>query len=481
MGKRKKNLIFIMSFLLVTGFLVTSFASYYVFRSELRSHLTENVLPLTSDNIYSEIQRDLMRPIFISSLMAHNTFLRDWIIGGEKNSIKITRYLKEIRDEYSTFTSFFVSEKTRKYYYPEGILKRVKPEEPRDKWYFRVKTMKNNYEINVDPDMANRDAMTIFINYKVHDYHGNYIGATGVGITVSAVKTLIESYQEKYGRNIYFLDKEGNIILHSREFSHEEINIRQLRSLSKHSAKILTLHNSQLKYIKRRKTVHLNSRYIPELNWYLIVEQREVLMTKNITKALLLSLLICVFITGIVLIFTNITIKKYQSKLEKMAISDKLTGAFNRQAFDMILEEAIKDVKRRGISFSLILFDLDHFKEINDNYGHLAGDEALKSVVDTTRKNVRENDIISRWGGEEFLVILKECELNEAASIAEKIKNAVKTNEIVYNNRKMLLTVSLAVSEYRPDEDEDTLLSRVDRILYEAKEKGRDRVEREKS
>jgi hypothetical protein len=84
MGKRKKGLIIIVSVLLVSGFLVTSLASYYVSRYELHSHLIEDELPLTSDNIYSEIQRDLMRPVFISSLMANDTFLRDWIISREK-------------------------------------------------------------------------------------------------------------------------------------------------------------------------------------------------------------------------------------------------------------------------------------------------------------------------------------------------------------------------------------------------------------
>ncbi len=481
MGRRKKNLILIMSFLLITGFLFTSFASYYVSRSELRSHITEDELPLTSDNIYSEIQRDLMRPIFISSLMAHDTFLRDWVIGGEKNRSQIFRYLAEIKDKYSAFTSFFVSERTRIYYYPDGILKRVKPEEPRDKWYFRVKGMKNTYEINVDPDMANRDAMTIFINYKVFDYQGTYIGATGIGLTVSSVKRLIENYQEKYERNVYFIDREGDIILHSGKFPHWEKNIRKFPGLSKHADALLSLQNSRLNYINKNNTIYLNSRYIPELNWYLLVEQRENLMTKSITKALLLSLLICLFITGVVLILTNLTLKKYQSRLEKMATTDKLTGAFNRQAFDMILEQAIKDVKRRGVSFSLILFDLDHFKEINDMYGHLAGDKALRSVADIARKNVRENDIISRWGGEEFLVILKECGKNEAAGIAEKIRSAIKMNKIIFYDREITITVSLGVSEYRVGEDGDTLLSRIDRTLYDAKEKGRDRVEWEKS
>jgi diguanylate cyclase (GGDEF)-like protein len=479
LGKRRNTLILIISFILITGFFVTSFGGYYVFRSELRSNLTKNELPMTSDNIYSEIQRDLMRPIFISSLMAQDTFLRDWVVGGEKNSHQIIRYLKEIKEKYSTFTSFFVSEKTRIYYHARGVLKRVKPEDPKDRWYFRVKSMKDDYEINVDPDMANRDTMTIFINYKVYDYSGSYIGATGVGLTVSAVKKLIGNYQEKYGRDIYFSDKEGNIILHSRKFAHNEKNINKINGLSEHAKQILSMRNSQVEYSSNGVTFFLNSRCIPELNWLLMVEQREAPMKKNITRALIISLLIYIIITGIVLFFTNFTIKKYQSGIEQMATTDKLTGTFNRQAFDMIIEQAIKDVKRRGKPFSLILFDLDHFKKINDTYGHLAGDEVLRSVADITRNNIRENDIISRWGGEEFLVILKECGTDEAAGIAEKIRGGLKKINIVYNGREIPVTMSFGVSEYREGEERETLLSRIDKVLYRAKEMGRDRVEKE--
>ncbi|MBU1397663.1 MAG: GGDEF domain-containing protein, partial [Proteobacteria bacterium] len=167
MNSQKNRLILIISLLLITGFLITSLASFFVSRASLRSQISEKELPLTGDNIYSEIQRDLLSPVFISSLMAADTFLRDWVIKGEQDTTKITRYLKEIKTKYNTYTSFFISDRTSNYYYAGGILKKVSPEEDRDKWYYRVREMKPDYEINIDPDMANKDTMTIFINYRV--------------------------------------------------------------------------------------------------------------------------------------------------------------------------------------------------------------------------------------------------------------------------------------------------------------------------
>ena len=124
-SSHKKKLIIALSVILIIGFLTTSLVSYFVSRASLRSQIDEMALPLTSDNIYSEIQRDLIKPVLISSFMAHDTFLIDWILGGEKNVAQITQYLKEIKTQYNTFTSFFVSEKTKIYYQAEGILKKV--------------------------------------------------------------------------------------------------------------------------------------------------------------------------------------------------------------------------------------------------------------------------------------------------------------------------------------------------------------------
>lgn len=191
----KRKVIFLLWVLLCIGFLATSIVSYVVSKNAIRDAIVISELPLTADNIYSEIQKDLIRPIFISSMMASDTFMRDWVVAGEQDTVRINRYLKEIRETYGTFSSFFVSEKTRNYYYADGVLKQVSEDDPLDAWYFRVRQMQTPYEINVDPDATHANALTIFVNYRVFDYASNFIGATGVGLTVDAVRTLIDNYQ----------------------------------------------------------------------------------------------------------------------------------------------------------------------------------------------------------------------------------------------------------------------------------------------
>ena len=315
---KKAKLMAAVGALLVTGFLITSLASYFVSRNSLRTEISLNELPLTSDNIYSEIQRDLLSPVFISSLMATDTFLRDWVMAGEVDKTRITRYLKEIKARYNTVTSFFVSEKTGTYYHYDGILKQVSEEEERDVWYFRVRDMKENYEINVDPDLANKDTMTIFINYRVFDYDHHYIGATGVGLTINAVNERIEYYQEKYKRTIYFIDKNGEIKLTGPGFDRTITNISHLGQDSLFKDRLNETSETSFSYTRDGHIIHANIRYIKEFGWYLVVEQAEEETLKQIHSTLLMNLAVCLAVTLVILILVNMAVTAYQQRIETL-------------------------------------------------------------------------------------------------------------------------------------------------------------------
>ncbi len=318
MKSNDKRLILIISFLLIIGFLLTSLASFYASRESLRSEIADNSLPLTSDNVYSEIQRDLLRPVFISSLMAADTFLRDWILLGEGQQRHVVKYLKEINEKYNTVTAFYVSDATKKYYHPSGLLKTISQDEPRDAWYYRVRNMKEDYEINVDPDMANSDEMTIFVNYKVFDYVGNYIGATGVGLTVSSVKRLISSYQEKYNRNIYFVGRDGNVTLHGRNFNEEGYKSHLNEDLQQHLNITSTNPEKSFRYKKGRATYHANVRYISEFKWFLVVEQSEGKAFRDMYKTLLVNIGICILVTCLIIFLVKVSITVYQKRIETL-------------------------------------------------------------------------------------------------------------------------------------------------------------------
>lgn len=315
--KKNNNLLYSITILLILGFLATSLSSFLVSRKSLRAEIRTNTLPLTSDNIYSEIQRDLLSPVFISSLMASDTFLRDWILTGEENHNRVVKYLREIQKKYNAFTAFLVSEKTKKYYHTGGILKKISEQEPRDKWYFRVRSMNEEYEINVDPDMANKDAMTIFVNYRVYGYAGEYIGATGIGLNVNAVKALLGNYQQKYNRSIIFIDETGDVKLAGSAIATTLKNIRQRNEFPSFTKESIG-NNGYFQYHDKGQLIHLNIRYIPEFDWYLLVEQKDSMATTRLWNTLLVNLTLCLIITFIVVVLVSFTISRYQQSVDTL-------------------------------------------------------------------------------------------------------------------------------------------------------------------
>ncbi|HYD78918.1 MAG TPA: sensor domain-containing diguanylate cyclase [Paucimonas sp.] len=467
-----------LSTVLIVGFLGTSIAGYIVSRDAIRQGIEEQALPLTGDNIYSEIQKDLLRPVFISSLMAQDTFVRDWVLGGETDPTQIERYLREIKQRYNTITSFFISERTRRYYYADGILKTVQENEPRDKWYFRVRAMKEAYETNVDPDMANRDAMTIFINYRVLDYDGNFLGVAGVGLTFDTVTRILDSYQSRFHRSVYFIDKDGNVVLTGKSMKRMQGSIRGLPGIGQVAGRILTQSAvpTHLEYKSDHATVLVNSRFIPELGWYLVVEQDVSDDVKPVQQVFALNLGISAVITLLVLATTLLAVNHYQRRLEHVATTDALTGLLNRQAFEILFRQSLLDVDRHGKPLSAILFDIDLFKHINDTHGHLAGDQVLHTIGQLARRAVRENDIVARWGGEEFMILLRDCPLEVACKVAENLRSAIENHDFQLAKTPEPVTVSLGVAEYALQETQSGFFLRADKALYDAKAGGRNRI-----
>lgn len=315
--KPKYRLAWLLCLLLLTGFMVNSISSYFVSRHHVRQTITESSLPLTSDNIYSVIQRDLLQPIFISSMMANDAFLRDWTVAGEKDILPIQRYLYEIVKEYGTVTSFFVSENTRNYYYSDGLLKQVSEDEPRDEWYFRVRQMAEPFEINVDPDLANQDAMTIFINYRVFDFDENFIGAAGTGLTVHRVNSLIEEYEQRFGRQIFFCDRDGNIILSPTTSQLQNYRrLSEVPGISEHADALINKSLDRLIYQRNGDTYFLNSRFVHELDWFLMVEQTEEHLMAPLKDTLFLSILLALLITAVVATISILAIQRHQRHLQ---------------------------------------------------------------------------------------------------------------------------------------------------------------------
>ena len=167
-----------------------------------------------------------------------------------------------------------------------------------------------------------------------------------------------------------------------------------------------------------------------------------------------------------------------QEELERLANLDSLTGLHNRRAILHRLDEEIRQVRRYKGELSLTMLDIDHFKKVNDQYGHLTGDEVLENVAALMQQNVRNTDSVGRYGGEEFIVVLPKTDLSLAGIMAERLRIAIEAAEMRDSEGNTFgITVSQGVSSYKPGEDELAVISRADDALYRAKQNGRNRVE----
>ncbi|MCK5231165.1 MAG: GGDEF domain-containing protein [Desulfobulbaceae bacterium] len=168
-------------------------------------------------------------------------------------------------------------------------------------------------------------------------------------------------------------------------------------------------------------------------------------------------------------------------KLQRKIRSDPLTGVMNRLAMEEDLSDELSRCKRYGRTFGIVMIDIDHFKKINDTHGHTIGDEALKAFAQTLRKCLREVDVIYRYGGEEFLVLLPETEGKNSLITAERLRKMIESQVFKYKNDPSLqlrLTASFGVSVFlKGDSDYLDIIKRADQALYMAKNNGRNRVE----
>jgi diguanylate cyclase (GGDEF)-like protein len=167
-------------------------------------------------------------------------------------------------------------------------------------------------------------------------------------------------------------------------------------------------------------------------------------------------------------------LKEANATISRLAATDELTKLANRRSFNNSLASALSAARRHEYPLSMIMIDLDHFKKINDTYGHSEGDQVLKAFADVLRDMIRTEDIAARWGGEEFIIILPHTPCEASAALAERIRVAFEQ----YSTRAtpLALSASFGVVQLQAGEDSDSLIRRADDALYKAKHEGRNRV-----
>jgi len=469
------RIVFIITTLLFTLSASLTVINYVESMDSTRKQLKNSSLPLTIDNIYTEIQKQIIEPNLISSMMSHDTFMKDWLANEENDVKQITQYLETIKNKYQIFTTFLVSEKSQNYYTANGLLEKITSNNENNTWYFNFKDNPEKSEINIDSNEFMGQSLIMFINHKIYNDELDMIGATGVGLKISYINGMLKYFRQRYDFNVFFVDEFGEILI-AEHGVNEQKQLSGLSVLKKLMPAITSKKRQLFEYNQSGESYLLTTKYIEELDLYLLVEAKVDNFTQSVRDALyfniIISLLITLLITAIVLLY----VRNIHSKLNYLANNDALTGLPNRRTFYSQLEHFISLKARRQQHLSLLFVDVDDFKIVNDAQGHDVGDSVLINIATTLKSTIRHTDFIARWGGEEFIILLIDTQLDSAQLIAEQLREKIENSTCLLQHAKHKVTVSLGVAQARDHEDVDSLFKRADDALYQAKRTGKNRI-----
>ncbi len=236
--------------------------------------------------------------------------------------------------------------------------------------------------------------------------------------------------------------------------------------IRKDYAELLSIINKAIMNISEKEKINIYKKWVYNKNF----DNEE--MFKRI---LWISIGIILILTAYILYQTNVIKNKIEENLKLLhfATHDKLTGLYNRHILDYNLKQHINEYRRYKAPFSVIFMDIDDFKKINDTYGHEFGDYVLSEISKIIKNCVRQSDIVGRWGGEEFMIILPNTKLEEAVKVALKLKSKIET----HNFRQTHITCSFGVATFNNENTDTAFIKKVDEKLYLAKSKGKNRVE----
>ena len=470
------RIVFIITALLFTLSTSLTVINYVDSVESMRKQLKNSSLPLTVDNIYTKIQKQIIEPNLIASMMSHDTFMKDWLLHEESDVNQITQYLQTITNKYQMFTAFLVSEKSQNYYTNEGLLETISANNKNNAWYFNFKNKTEENEINIDYNQFMGRSLIMFMNHKIYDDETNMIGATGVGLKTSYINDMLKYFRERYSFSVFFIDNSGEVLI-------AEQGVDKVQQLSSHEElkklvpEITNKEKQLFEYSHKGESYLLTTKYIAELDFYLIVGAKVDHFTQSVKDAFYFNIIISLLITALITVIVILYVRNIHRKLHKLASNDALTGLPNRRTFHNQLEHSILLKARRQQSLSLVFIDVDDFKMINDSQGHEVGDKVLLQVASLLKQAIRKTDFIARWGGEEFIVLLIDTPLENAQLIAEQFREKIASNTHLQQQSQKQVTISLGVTQAKDSDDANSLFKRVDDALYQAKRNGKNKVE----
>ena len=467
----KRRIMEMATFILIISFGFSTIISLVSLSSLINKNDEEESI-IYANQISNEITATFSEPRAVS-LSFDNTFIHE-ILGNfdsyseEEISTILGEYLLDNVEDFNYDTGFIVSANNYGYYTEHGFHKILEPTNPDDDWIFNFLESGKDYELNLDNDQANGNRTTVFINCKMTDDEGNFIGACGVGLTLDDISEILGKYETLEGYSLVLADKDGNITVSSAELDGQITDKASAHQGMVSNELVNTIKNydksKSHEYVTLGKNSFFIVKYIPDCDWYLIIDYEgndmpsvSTILTRNML-ACLISLVVVLVATNAIISYSENRSKKYKDEAER----DMMTGLKNRREYERKLEEFRK--LRELENITVISLDVNGLKYVNDNIGHAAGDELIKgsaSVIDDFFKDI---GFTYRTGGDEFMVLINDCVDNP-----EKLATDFKAKVATWKGKlvdEIHISIGIARGADKTDDSLEALLREADKAMY---------------
>lgn len=415
------------------------------------------------------VVEQLMQPLHISQTLAKAKELKELMRSPLNNEEQIFATLKRLHQEFS-LNFFIASEISRIQYDSDG--RTIELVEDKVDWYFRYKAQPED----AMADIGQWQNPQFYIDLKIYDDQGNFLGVFGVGKSLDAFTDVFSQYKNTYGYDFIFVDQNKDITLTSDpDLLVQGVTFKNLADLPWFKALSAKQQSSSLNNLLLQ--VDGQEALIAELNiqpfdWTLYIITPLQSRQTEISRGFIVSVVtLLAVIFGLFLLIYNL-LYYFKKDIQKIKQIDILTELANRSNISLKFEELMYQKQ----SVSLVLIDLDNFKPINETHGRKAGDIVLRQVAQMLQSHIRQSDILGRWGGEEFILLMPDTGPHEAVDLCQKLCNKLAAMTITTGTTSIQITGSFGVSYTATPRGMSELISAADDALFTAKRDGRNIV-----
>jgi len=456
----------------------TSFFTFKEIFARSTQKQQEAIMPL-----FSLITSEIIRPITVSQYMSSDPFLLNYIQQDTIDNDVVFNYITSVSNKFNTL-SFIALDKHQRLIDSENKVTNLDSEDA--EWYHRLKTI-DKTEFT---DFGDAENPHLFFDVKMFNKKQEFLGFVGLAVDLDHFSQQFKEFKKSFGFEVYFIDENDHITLSSSQLMkttshHRRENLTNINELewfqnyqrAKQNNTENSLESNENNTIFNFSNDDLIISQIPlkELNWRVFIVAPPVTKQSAYWQLFIQKLIIFLLVSFALYYIFTLCIRNFRTDLVKDSETDYLTQLPNRSFIHWKYSQLSTEYEH----VSVVIADIDNFKILNDTYGHLFGDDVLKVIAKELSKNLRNIDLIGRWGGEEFLFILPDTNAQQAQEIVDRIRLNIARIPFTPSStsKKFNVTVSFGVSDSNLANVElEEILIRADQALYRAKRNGRNQV-----